>query len=139
LTAASGLAEREAALLLLDRLGRRSDRRLTLGADKAYDVTDFVSDLRNRSVTPHITRNDYVTKTGKRRKTAIDGRTLRHPGYGISQCCRKQIEEVFGWVKTQAGLAKKRFRGTGRVQAALTLAVAAYNLIRLSKLLAAPS
>jgi transposase len=138
-TTASGTAEREAALALVDRRRGPTGRRRTLGADKAYDVTAFVRDLRARSVTPHIARNDHVTKTGKRRKTAIDGRTLRHAGYAISQCCRKRIEEVFGWAKTQAGLAKTRFRGTRRVDAAFTLALAAYNLIRLPKLLAAPA
>lgn len=138
-TMANGTAEREAALSLID--GRRglSGRRVTLGADKAYDVTEFVGDLRARSVTPHIARNDHVTKTGKRRKTAIDARTLRHAGYAISQCCRKRIEEVFGWAKTQAGLAKTRFRGTRRVEASFTLALAAYNLIRLPKLMAETS
>src|SRR5713101_2165423 len=138
-TLANGTAEREAALSLIDRRRGRSGRRLTLGADKAYDVSDFVGDLRARSVTPHVARNDHVTKTGKRRKTAIDARTLRHAGYAISQCCRKRIEEVFGWAKTQAGLAKTRFRGTRRVEASFTLVLAAYNLIRLPKLMAAPS
>ena len=138
-TTASGTAEREAALSLIDRRRGQTRRRLTLGADKAYDVTAFVGDLRARSVAPHIARNDHVTKTGKRRKTAIDSRTLRHAGYAISQCCRKRIREVFGWAKTQAGLAKTRFRGTRRVDAAFTLALAAYNLIRLPKLLAAPA
>src|SRR6266852_5235551 len=138
-TQANGTAERAAALSLIDRHRRRTCRRWTLAADKAYDVAEFVSDLRTRSVTPHVARNDHVTKTGKRRKTAIDGRTLRHAGYAISQCCRKRIEEVFGWAKTQAGLAKTRFRGTRRVEASFTLVLAAYNLIRLPKLLAAPS
>jgi transposase len=138
-TQASGTAEREAALWLLDRRRGRTCRRVTLGADKAYDVSTFVGDLRVRSVTPHLARNDHLTKTGKRRKTAIDGRTLRHAGYAISQCCRKRIEEVFGWAKTQAGLAKTRFRGTRRVEASFTLALAAYNLIRLPKLLGTPS
>jgi len=138
-TLATGTAEREAALSLID--GRRGARcrRVTLGADKAYDVTEFVGDLRDRSVTPHIARNDHVTKTGKRRKSAIDARTLRHVGYAISQCCRKRIEEVFGWAKTQAGLAKTRFRGAKRVEASFTLALAAYNLIRLPKLVAETS
>jgi hypothetical protein len=66
-------------------------KRRTLGADKAYDATEFLNDLRGRSVTPHIARNDYVTKTGKRRKSAINGRTTRHAGYTISQRCRKRI------------------------------------------------
>jgi transposase len=134
---ASGTAEREAALALLDR--HTEGTRRTLGADKAYDVTEFVNDLRGRSVTPHIARNDYVTKTGKRRKSAIDARTTRHAGYTISQRCRKRIEEGFGWIKMQAGMAKIRFRGTAKVDAAFVLTLAAYNLIRLPKLLAAPS
>src|SRR5260370_5009191 len=102
-TQANGTAERAAALSLIDRHRRRTCRRWTLAADKAYDVAEFVSDLRTRSVTPHVARNDHVTKTGKRRKTAIDGRTLRHAGDAISQCRRKRIEEVFGRAKTQAG------------------------------------
>jgi transposase len=138
-TLATGTAEREAALSLIDgRCGARG-RRVTLGADKAYDVTEFIGDLRDRAVTPHIARNDHVTKTGKRRKSAIDARTLRHIGYAISQCCRKRIEEVFGWAKTQAGVAKTRFRGTKRVEASFTLALAAYNLIRLPRLVAETS
>lgn len=75
-------------------------------------------------MTPHIARNDHVTKTGKWRRTAMDGRTTRHAGYAISQRCRKRIEEVFGWVKSQAGLAKTRFRGTLRVDAAFVLTLA---------------
>jgi transposase len=140
-THATGTAEREAALALVEaRPGRsqgRSRRRITLGADKAYDVTQFVKDLKARSVTPHIAINDHLTKTGKRRKTAIDRRTTRHAGYAISQRCRKRIEEVFGWIKSAAGMAKTRFRGRSRVDAAFTLGLAAYNLIRLPRLLAA--
>ena len=135
-TRATGTAERDAALDLIDRR-RAIGRRVTLGADKAYDVTDFVDKLRDRRVTPHVAVQDHLTKTGKRRKTRIDGRTTRHAGYGISQRCRKRIEEVFGWAKTQAGQAKTRFRGRRRVEASFTLALAAYNLIRLPKLLGA--
>jgi len=138
-TQASGTAEREAALSLIERRRGRLQRRLTLAGDKAYDVAAFVCELRAHSVTPHIARDDHVTKTGKRRKTAIDGRTLRHAGYAISQCCRKRIEEVFGWAKTQAGLAKTRFRGRRRVEGSFTLGLAAYNLVRLPKLLAEPA
>lgn len=130
---ATGTAERQTALDLIDARGR--GRRITLGADKAYDVTQFVNDLRERSVTPHIAINGCLSKTGKRRKTAVDGRTTRHAGYGISQRCRKRIEEVFGWIKSSAGLAKVKLRGRDRVDAAFTLALAAYNLIRLPKLL----
>lgn len=132
---ASGTAEREAALALLDR--HDGGIRRTLGADKAYDVAEFVNDLRGRAVTPHIARNDYVTKTGSRRKSAIDARTTRHAGYTISQRCRKRIEESFGWIKMQAGMAQIRLRGTAKVDAAFVLTLAAYNLIRLPKLLGA--
>jgi transposase len=135
---ATGTAERETALGLIDgRRGRR--RRITLGADKAYDVAQFVHDLRERSVTPHVAIDGHLSKTGKPRKTAVDGRTTRHVGYDISQRCRKRIEEVFGWIKSSAGLAKVKLRGRDRVDAAFTLALAAYNLIRLPKLLAAPT
>jgi transposase len=135
ITQASGTAEREAALALLDQ--HDGSGRRTVAADKAYDAKRFVDDLRDRSVTPHLTRNDYVTKTGQRRRSAIDGRTIRHPGYAVSLRIRKRIEEVFGWIKTQAGMAKTRFRGTARVNAAFVLMSAAYNLIRLPKLLKA--
>jgi transposase len=134
---ATGTAEREMALELLDR--RRTSRRITLGADKAYDVVQFVHDLRCRSVTPHIAIDGHITKTGKRRRTALDRRTTRHAGYEVSQRCRKRIEEVFGWIKGSAGLAKVKLRGRARVDAAFTLALAAYNLVRLPKLLAAPA
>lgn len=137
-TLATGTAEREAALALVDGT-RRSKRRITLGADKAYDVVAFIGDLRGRSVTPHIAINGHQTKTGKRRKTAIDRRTLRHAGYEVSQRCRKRIEEVFGWIKSSAGLAKVKLRGRSRVDAAFTMALAAYNLIRLPKLLSVPT
>jgi transposase len=134
---ATGTAERDAALELIDHCEGRRRRRITLGADKAYDVTQFVHELRSRLVIPHIAIDGHLSKTGKRRKTAIDGRTTRHAGYDISQRCRKRIEEVFGWIKSSAGLAKVKLRGRVRVDAAFTLALAAYNLIRLPKLLAA--
>lgn len=134
---ATGTAEREIALAMIDR--RRGAKRVTLGADKAYDVTQFVHDLRDRSVTPHIAIDGHLSKTGKRRKTAIDARTTRHHGYDTSQRCRKRIEEVFGWIKSSAGLAKVKLRGRGRVDGVFVLALAAYNLIRLPKLLAAPA
>ena len=136
---ATGTAERDKALELIDDYRGESERRMTLGADKAYDVTPFVRELRARSVTPHIAIDGHLTKTGKRRKTAVDGRTTRHIGYDISQRCRKRIEEVFGWIKSSAGLAKVKLRGRDRVDAAFTLALAAYNLVRLPKLLVAPA
>lgn len=134
LTHATGTAEREATLAMLDR--REGGGRMTLGADKAYDVEAFVGDLRARRVTPHIAINGAVSKTGKPRKTAIDRRTTRHPGYAISQRCRKRIEEVFGWIKAQAGLAKVKLRSRPKAEAVFTFAAAAYNLVRLPKLLA---
>jgi transposase len=136
LTRATGTAEREAALAMLDRRKRRRSGRITLGADKAYDVIAFVEDLRAREVTPHIAINGAVSKHGVVRKTAVDNRTTRHLGYGISQRCRKRIEEVFGWIKAQAGLAKVKLRGCTKVEAVFAFAVAAYNLIRIPKLLA---
>jgi transposase len=128
LTPATGKAEREAAL---DMIVRRSpgSRRLTLGADKAYDTKDFVADLRDLYVTPHVAQNT------NRRSSAIDNRTTHHSGYGVSIRIRKRIEESFGWAKTIAGLRKTKFRGTPRVAFQFTFAMAAYNLIRLPKLL----
>lgn len=137
ITQASGTAEREAALAMLD--GRTGRRRITLGADKAYDVRAFVEDLRARAVTPHIAIDGHLSKTGKPRATAIDRRTTHHRGYAISQRCRKRIEEVFGWIKGSAGLAKVKLRGRAKVDAVFTLALAAYNLVRLPKLLGAPA
>lgn len=134
LTHATGTAEREATLTMLDR--RKGHRRITLAGDKAYDVEAFIGDLRTRRVTPHIAINGAVSKTGKVRKTAIDGRTTRHPGYGISLRCRKRIEEIFGWIKAQAGLAKVKVRSLPKVEAVFTFAAVAYNLVRLPKLLA---
>jgi hypothetical protein len=135
LTHATGTAEREATLTMLDRQTRR--RRVTLGADKAYDVTAFVGDLRARKITPHIAVNGAVSKTGKRRKTAIDGRTTRHPGHLVSQRIRKRVEEVFGWIKAQAGYDQVKVRGRARAEAIFTFATAAYNLLRIPKLPAA--
>jgi transposase len=137
LTRATGTAEREATLALLDR--RKAERRITLGADKAYDVTAFVGELRTRQVTPHIAIDGRVSKFGVVRKTAIDGRTTRHLGYRASQICRKRIEEVFGWIKAQAGLTKVKLRGCAKVEARFTFTVAAYNLIRIPKLLPMPA
>jgi transposase len=135
-TQATGTAERQTALDLIDshRPGRR---RITVGADKGFDVEGFVHDLRTRKVTPHIAIDAHLTKTGKRRKTAIDKRTLRHAGYDISQRCRKRIEEVFGWIKTTGGIAQVKVRGLAKVQTIFTFAILAYNLVRIPKLLGA--
>ncbi len=135
-TLASGTAEREAALDMIDRRRRMDNmagsRRITLGGDKGFDVAAFIDDLRRRKVTPHVAVQEHLTKTGKRRKTRIDGRTTRHPGYQASQRIRKRIEEIFGWVKVQGGQSKTKFRGRRRVEGSFTLALAAYNLVRLS-------
>ena len=141
LTHATGTAEREAALAMLDGLAGRGERgrRITLGADKAYDVTDFVEQLRNRRVTPHLAINGAVSKLGKVRKSAIDRRTTRHPGYGVSQRIRKRVEEVFGWTKGSAGLRQAKVRGRPKVEAIFTFAIAAYNIIRIPKLLEQPA
>ena len=128
-TPATGTAERDAALAML---GRQSGRhRATLAADKGYDTADFVADVRALNVTPHVAQNT----TGRR--SAIDGRTTRHPGYAASQRVRKRIEEGFGWMKTTGGLRKTRHRGTDRVGWMFTLTAAACNLVRLPKLLEA--
>ena len=141
-TLATGTAERQAALAMIDEYRpmreRGGKRRITLAGDKDYDVAEFVDAPRQRRVTPHMAVRDHLTKTGKRRKTKIDGRTKRHPGYEISQVIRKRIEEVFGWIKQSAGLRQSKFRGLARVNAQFILALAAYNLIRLPKLLEAP-
>jgi transposase len=132
LTAAEGHAERIAGLHMIEP---RADRphAITLGADKAYDAEDFVNELRSMKVTPHVAQN----LSG--RSSAIDGRTTRHSGYSVSQRIRKRIEEAFGWVKTVAGQEKPKYRGRERVGWAFTFAVAAYNLTRLPKLMAAPA
>ena len=129
LTPADGHAERIAALHLIEPHADRP-RPVTLGADKAYDAEDFVNELRSMKVTPH------VAQSNNGRASAIDGRTTRHAGYAVSQRIRKKIEEGFGWIKTVAGQEQTRFRGRERVGFAFTFAAAAYNLVRLPKLMA---
>lgn len=126
-TCATGTAEREAAVAMIGAIP--GQHRITVGGDKAYDTQDFVADMRSLDVTPHVTQND------KGRRSAIDGRTTRHAGYQVSLLVRKRIEEVFGWVKPIGGQRKTRYRGTPRVGWMFTLAAAAYDLIRLPKLL----
>ncbi|SMF66100.1 Transposase [Tistlia consotensis] len=132
LTKVSGHAERLAALEMIEAHGDRP-RAITLGADKAYDAQDFVMELRELNVRPHVAQNTSG------RRSAIDGRTTRHAGYATSQRVRKRIEEAFGWIKTVACLRKARFRGRARVDPAFTFAAAAYNLVRLPRLLAGVS
>lgn len=122
-TAATGTAEREAAVVLLTP----EDRAKTVGGDKNFDVASFVAAVRARQITPHV---------AQKASSAIDGRTTRHPGYEISQRKRKLIEQVFGWMKTVGGLRKLRHRGGERVDWILTFTAAAYNLVRMRTLLA---
>jgi transposase len=129
LTLATGTAEREAACAMVGEL--EDEHRITVGADKAYDSSDFVADMRRLGITPHVSQNTSG------RRSAIDGRTTRHPGYALSQRKRKRIEEVFGWMKAAAASRKTRHRGTARVGWMFTLNAAAYNLVRLPKLLGA--
>jgi Transposase DDE domain/Transposase domain (DUF772) len=141
-TKASGTAERQAALSMIKRSRKTAKRtvrktRVTLGADKGYDAEAFVLTLKDQKVTPHIAINGTVSKTGKLRKTAVDGRTTRHKGYEISQRCRKRIEESFGWAKTIGGAAKLKLRGLAKAKGFFTFQMIAYNLIRIPKLLAA--
>jgi len=131
-TRASGHAERLAALHLVEPHADRPQK-VTLGGDKGFDTRDFVAELREINVTPHLAQNTSG------RRSAIDGRTTRHPGYAISQRIRKRIEEAFGWAKTVAGLRKARHRGLAKIDWQFTFAMAAYNLVRLPKLLSAAS
>jgi transposase len=125
---ATGTAEREAALAMVDRLPPRKRRR-TLGADRGYDTKDFVAGLRERNVTPHVAQNT------SNRRSGIDGRTTRHAAYAISQRKRKLVEQGFGWQKTVGLLRKLRHRGLKRVQWMYALTSAAYNLVRMRRLL----
>ena len=129
LTQASGTAERDACLEMLQDIG--GNQRVTLGGDKNYDVRDFVDTLRNLNVTPHVAQNDT------NRKSAIDGRTTRHPGYAVSMNKRKRVEEIFGWLKTVGMMRKTRHRGTEKVGWMFTFSLAAYNLVRMRQLVPA--
>ena len=128
---ATGTAERDSALAMLERQPPRKRRR-TLGADKHYDTKDFVRGCRERSFTPHVAQN--ITKD---RTSAIDGRTTRHPGYQVSQRKRKLVEQSFGWDKTVGLLGKLRHRGKKLVSWVYTFTSAAYNLVRLRTLITA--
>jgi transposase len=126
ITKATGTAEREAALEMLGDLP--GDKRVTVGADKAYDTHDFVEQARTMNVTPHVTQNING------RSSAIDGRTTRHEGYMLSLRCRARIEEIYGWLKTVGGQRKTRYRGEELVGWMFHLGLAAYNLVRMRKL-----
>ncbi len=127
LTHATGTAEREAAVRMLDR---RPDpqRHGTVGADKGYDTQDFVARCRDRGMTPHVAQNTAG------RRSAIDGRTTRHPGYALSQRLRKRVEEIFGWIKTVGGGRKLRYIGLERNQFWAELTAATYNLVRMARI-----
>jgi len=128
---ANGTAERDAALLMAERI--EGARRVTVAADKGYDTKEFVREIRGLNVTPHVTQN-HKRPGG----SAIDGRTTRHAGYKVSQVKRKRIEEVFGWLKTVGMLRKTRHRGVHKVGWVFTFAAAAYNLVRMRNLVYAP-
>lgn len=126
-TRADGTAERRAAIDMIDDIP--GVHRITVGADKAYDTDGFVHELRDRNVTPHVAAN-----TGRRGGSAIDGRTVRHDGYAISQRKRKLVEQGFGWDKAAAGIRKVRHRGLKLVDQVVTITAAAYNILRISRL-----
>ena len=130
-------AERRASEIMLKAKSKAAGRRITAGEDKAYDTADHVANLRAKNVTPHVTQNDSLTKTGQRRKSAIDARTTRHQGYGMSQTRRAMIECIFGWGKQHGTMRKTKHRGVLRVAADFMLNLIAYNLIRIPKLVAA--
>jgi transposase len=123
-TQAIGTAERDTALDLLERVPGK--HRITLGADRGYDTGDFITGCRELKVTPHVARKKY---------SILDGRTTRHPGYQISQRIRKRIEEIWGWMKTVGGGRKLRYKGVARNQLWAELTAAAYNLVRMAKLI----
>ncbi len=126
-TQADGTAERDAALLMADQLTGRK-KRITLGADKAYDVQDYVNTVRELGVTPHVMQNNT------NRRSAIDGRTTRHPGYAISLSKRWLVEKPFGWLKQIGSLKKVKLRGLVKVDWAFVFNCAAFNLMRIPKL-----
>ena len=127
---ANGTAERDAALLMLQKIPGRQP--LTVGRDKGFDTWGFVAECRNIRVVPHVAQN-----LGRRGGSAVDSRTTRHESYTISQRKRKRIEECFGWLKTIALLRKVRHRGVSKVDWIFTFACAAYNLVRMRNLAAA--
>jgi hypothetical protein len=124
-THATGTAEREAAKTMVGRTIKKAGA--TLGADKGYDVAEFVDALRQAKVTPHVAQ--------KEKGSAIDGRTTRHAGYTVSLRIRKRVEEIFGWSKTVGGLRKTRFRGLAKVKAQTIFTFAAYNLTRMATIM----
>lgn len=127
-TQASGTAERDAAITMMNEAVPGA-RRVTLGADRSYDAKEFVERCRDHAITPHIAQNTSG------RRSAIDARTTRHPGYAASIGVRRRVEAIFGWMKAFGGIRRTRLRGRRRTHFQANLAAAAYNLIRLSKLM----
>jgi transposase len=132
LTPATGTAERDVVPQLLYDARLRGFHPRTLGADKAYDARECVATVREHQVTPHVAQNT------SRRRSAIDRRTTRHPGYAVSQRLRKRVEEVFGWLKEVGGFRRTRYRGLARTQLAGYLVATAYNLVRMARLVDQP-
>jgi transposase len=134
LSKATGTAERRVSEAMLKIRRRLAGRRITVGEDKAYDTTDHVAKLRGDAITPHVTQNNGLTKTGRRRRSAIDRRTTRHNGYAASQSRRPMIECIFGWGKQHGTMRKTKHRGIRRVTGGFLLNLIAYNLVRIPKL-----
>jgi len=134
LSKATGTAERRAAEAMLAIRRWLAGRRITVGEDKAYDTADHVAKLRAAEITPHVTQNNGLTKTGRRRRSAIDRRTTRHGGYGASQSRRPMIECIFGWGKQHGTMRKTKHRGLRRVAGDFLINLIAYNLVRIPKL-----
>lgn len=128
---ATGCAERDTAIELVER-SIEGESRATLGADRGFDTARFVEECRRRRVTPHVAQNCNG------RRSAIDARTTRHPGYRVSSVIRRRIESIFGWTKTVAGLRKTRYRGRTKTNLWAQMMGAAYNLLRISRLLESP-
>jgi transposase len=136
-TEANGTAERKASESMLEAKAQEAGHRVTAGADKAYDTADHIAALRVANVTPHVAQNECVTKAGKQRKSAIDGRTTRHEGYAMSQTRRKMIECIFGWGKQHGTMRRTKHCGAHRVAGDFLVNIIAYNLIRIPKLVVA--
>lgn len=136
-TLATGKAEREASEAMLAQKTKETGKSATVGEDKAYDAEQHGINLRALGVTPHVARNDGITKLGKRRKTIIDDATFESDGYGMSQTRRKMIECIFGWGKQHGTMRKTKHRSVARVAGDFLLNLIAYNLIRIPKLTAA--
>ncbi len=131
-THADGYAERDAALLMLEKKQQGRTRRSTVGADKAYDTEDFVRTVRELQVTPHVTKND------KGRASNLDRRTTRQPGYAVSLSRRWLIEKSFAWLKQTGPLRQVKLRGLEKVDWLFVFSCAAHNLLRLPRLMAQP-